>query len=170
MEPLTAGPFTLRLPTDADIVWLCDSGQDPEVVRWTRLPAPYRPRHAIEFVEAAGQRAALGCDIALLIELIDSGELLGVCGLMNIADHRAEVGYWLGPDGRGRGAATAAVQRLTVLAQDLGVSVLQADVMVGNIRSELVLARCGFACVDRNVTCEQRGANRPATRWERRVP
>ena len=169
MEPLTAGPFTLRLPARQDVVWLCDSCRDPEVLRWTRLPDPYEPRHAIEFVEAAEQRAARRCDIALLIELTDSGELLGSCGLMNIAGGRAEVGYWLAPDGRGRGAATAALDRLVALAPDYGVTLLEADVMIGNVRSELVLERCGFVCVDRGATCEQRGVHRPATHWQRRL-
>ena len=170
MEPLTAGQFTLRLPVRDDVVWLCDSCRDPEVMRWTRLPQPYQPRHAIEFVEAAGQRAARGSDVALLIELTDSGELLGACGLMNIGSGRAEIGYWLAADGRGRGAASAAVDRLVTLAKDLGVKVLEADVMVGNERSELVLERCGFVCVNRRSTCEQRGVSRAATRWERRLP
>jgi RimJ/RimL family protein N-acetyltransferase len=170
MEPLTAGSFTLRLPARDDVVWLCDSCRDPEVLRWTRLPEPYLPRHAIEFVAAAAQRAAQGSDVSLLIELTDSGELLGACGLMNIGARRAEIGYWLAPDGRGRGAAVAAVDRLITLAHELGVTVLEADVMVGNVRSELVLERCGFVCVDREATCEQRGFTRAATRWERRLP
>jgi RimJ/RimL family protein N-acetyltransferase len=170
MEPLTAGPYTLRLPDRSDVAWLCHSCRDPEVLRWTRLPDPYEPRHAIEFVEGAVPRAERGSDVALLIELTDSGELLGSCGLGNITADRAEVGYWLASDGRGRGAASAAVERLVALGQDLGVSLVEAYVMVGNVRSELVLARCGFVCVNPATTCEQRGVTRPATRWERRLP
>ncbi|MCU1344436.1 MAG: family N-acetyltransferase [Acidimicrobiia bacterium] len=170
MEPLLAGAFALRLPERHDVVWLCDSCRDPEVSQWTRLPVPYRPRHAIEFVEAAHQRAERGTDIALLIEVIDSGELLGACGLMNIGLHRADIGYWLSPDGRGRGAATVAVRRLAELAQSTGLRALEAEVFVGNVRSERVLQRCGFVCVDADAVCDQRGRNRPATRWERRLP
>jgi RimJ/RimL family protein N-acetyltransferase len=170
MDPLTVGAFTLRLPSSGDVVWLCDSCRDREVQEWTRLPKPYLPRHAIEFVEAAGQRAAVGSDVALVIELTDSGELLGVCGLMNISDGGAEIGYWLAPDGRGRGAATSAARRLVTLAGELNIGVLRADIIVGNERSERVLERCLFTCVDRHTTCEQRGVHRPATRWERRLP
>ncbi len=169
MEPLTAGPFVLRLPGPDDVIWLCDSCRDPEVSKWTRMPSPYLARHAIEFIEAASQRAACGSDLALLIELIDSGELLGGCGLSRIEGDQADVGYWLSPDGRGRGAATAAVNRLAELARDLGLRVVGADVMAGNDRSERVLERCGFVRVDRHTQCEQRGVMRPASRWERRL-
>jgi RimJ/RimL family protein N-acetyltransferase len=170
MDVLTAGPFTLRSPTANDVVWLCDACGDREVQRWTRVPDPYLPRHALEFAAAAAEQARLGTGLAYLIELTDSGELLGCCGLAHIEGGTSELGYWLAPDGRGRGAATTAVMRMVELAGAHGVTLLYATPLVGNERSERVLARCGFVCVDREALCDQRGNQMPASRWERRVP
>jgi RimJ/RimL family protein N-acetyltransferase len=170
MEPveLSAGPFTLRPPRGDDAAWIFDAVQDPDISRFTRLPRPYRAVDAARFIERAATDRRTDVAWSLVIELTETGELLGACGLVRIDDETVEVGYWLALDGRGRGAATAAVTALVGFAEaSLGALRCRAIVHLDNALSERVLSRCGFVCVDRQSTCEMSGGSVAASRWER---
>src|SRR5689334_13307160 len=41
------------------------------------------------------------------------GDLLGACGLVEIKENRAEIGYWVTREARGRGVATRTVLLVT---------------------------------------------------------
>jgi RimJ/RimL family protein N-acetyltransferase len=176
---LAAGLFTLRAPKPADAAWVYDACQDPLIARWTRAPFPYRPADAVAFVHGAATGWSGGTEFRFVIELTDTGELLGACGLTRDAGAEpsasvpdapdAEVGFWLAADGRGRGAATAAVAALVDWAPRVAVSRLNATVKVGNIASEAVLTRCEFVMTEASWSCFTPGGAVPAHRWQRSV-
>jgi RimJ/RimL family protein N-acetyltransferase len=176
VEPieLSARFFTLRAPEPADAAWVYDACQDPLIARWTRAPSPYRASDAVAFVQGAVGGWGNGEDLRFVIEVTDTGELLGACGLtVRSGDaglsQDAEIGFWLSADGRGRGAATAAVGALVKWAPSIGIGRVWAVVKHGNVASETVLERCGFVLVDTSATCDAPDGSAAANRWERSV-
>jgi RimJ/RimL family protein N-acetyltransferase len=139
-------PFTLE-----DVDWVHQVSLDPEMRRWVPLPDPYRRSHAEFFVRGhALAKARSGQSAEFLIEDADSAERLG-----RVALHRrpesavptAEVGYWLGPDARGRGVMTKAVRTAgawAFAAEGLNVQRLVWHALVGNLASRAVAERAGF--------------------------
>ncbi|MGR6317400.1 GNAT family N-acetyltransferase [Micromonospora soli] len=131
---------------DADAVYR--ACQDPDIQRWTTVPRPYLPEHALGFVTAiSGQAWADGTGAPFAVCDADTGELLASCGLVSIdrALDSAEVGYWTAPWARGRGVAvraTRAVARWAFDALKLRRVIWQAE--VGNHASRLVALRAGF--------------------------
>lgn len=143
---LTAGRLHLRPwePADADAVRA--ACQDPEVQRWTTVPAPYGRTDAETYVgthSPAQWRNGTGAPFAVL-DATD-GALLASVALMSIGDGLAEIGYWAAPAARGQGVVTEAVgvvcrwgfaarslQRVTWLAE------------VGNAPSRRVAEKAGF--------------------------
>jgi RimJ/RimL family protein N-acetyltransferase len=121
--------------------------QDPEIPRWTRVPRPYLLEDARTFAAVAATEAAAGLGVALVITDAAAGALLGSIGLMEIdrAAGRAEIGYWLAREARGRGAATRAVGLVAAwAAEELGLGRLEILTHPGNVRSARVAERAGF--------------------------
>ncbi|MDQ7907777.1 GNAT family N-acetyltransferase [Phytohabitans sp. ZYX-F-186] len=122
--------------------------QDPAIQRWTRVPSPYRPEHARDFVtghSAAAWREGTGAPFAVVDP--DTGDLLASCGLVTIDRvlSTAEVGYWTAPWARGQGVATRATRAVSRWAFEslrLRRMVWQAE--IGNHASRLVALRAGF--------------------------
>ncbi|MFE9688675.1 GNAT family N-acetyltransferase [Micromonospora sp. NPDC005806] len=131
---------------DADAVYR--ACQDPDIQRWTTVPRPYLPEHALGFVTGvSGQAWAEGTGAPFAVCDADTGELLASCGLVSIdrALDSAEVGYWTAPWARGRGVAvraTRAVARWAFDALKLRRMTWQAE--IGNHASRLVALRAGF--------------------------
>lgn len=76
-----------------------------------------------------------------------TGQLVGTIGLHTISDvnRSAEIAYDFAPSHWGRGLATRLCEAVTSWSfEALGLHRLQATVLVGNERSERVLARCRF--------------------------
>jgi ribosomal-protein-alanine N-acetyltransferase len=76
------------------------------------------------------------------------GFLLGGIGLElggGETQHRAELGYWISKDYRGRGVMTAAVNAVTRYGfRDLGLRRIQATAFTTNTESHRVLEKAGF--------------------------
>ena len=145
---IAAGRFRLRRCHAADADWVYRACQDPAIQRWTRVPSPYRLDDALayvtEFVDASwtsGRAAPFGVFDGV------SGEGLGTISLvsMDLADGLAEVGYWVAPWARRRGAATAGTLAIARWAfESLGVARLTWLAEVGNDGSRAVAERAGF--------------------------
>jgi RimJ/RimL family protein N-acetyltransferase len=93
------------------------------------------------------RRWASATDGELVIADAAHGEPLGLVSL-RIAERDpglAALGYWLRPEARGRGAATAAVQLVARWAFDeLGVQRLELTTAPENVASQRVAERAGF--------------------------
>jgi RimJ/RimL family protein N-acetyltransferase len=131
---------------DADAVYR--ACQDPDIQRWTTVPRPYLPEHALGFVTGiSGTAWTQGTGAPFAVCDAGTGELLASCGLVAIDSGlaSAEVGYWTAPWARGRGVAvraTRAVARWAFDALKLRRLIWQAE--IGNHASRLVALRAGF--------------------------
>jgi RimJ/RimL family protein N-acetyltransferase len=133
-------------PEDVDEV--TRACQDPEILRWTPLPRPYRTEHAVDFITRTAPAAwddATGAHFGVFDA--DTGRLLGSSGLprMDLTAHQAEIGYWTAPWARGRGIATVAGRAICLWAHDhLQIDRLIWRADLGNHASRLVARRLGF--------------------------
>ena len=140
VAPLTDGVVELRPVDDRDVCTVERAAGDPEIARRFGL-GRLTPREYVNgYTEAArsGTGAAFAiCDTDgassghVLVELREAG--------------RADVGYWLLPEGRGRGRATRALRLVSrwALAQP-GVARLQLWTVPENTASQRVAERAGF--------------------------
>jgi RimJ/RimL family protein N-acetyltransferase len=143
---LDDGVIALRLPVPDDVDAITEACQDPEIPRWTRVPAPYTREHALEFVDRSARTWQQGTDAPFVIVDAETQELLGAIGVHRFRgeDDGPEVGYWLKREARGRGLATRALRLVTDWAgKELGVRLLlQADVR--NLASRRVAEKARF--------------------------
>ena len=146
--PLTDGRVVLRPWQDGDVTVLAGWSKDPEIVRWTAIAPGYDVHHARAFRVHAHRERITGNAIYLAVAEAKTGTAIGSCDLRRpVPDDPGvgEVGYLLGPEGRGHGFATSAVVLLARYGLDeLGMARIQALVAPGNIASLRVLARAGF--------------------------
>jgi RimJ/RimL family protein N-acetyltransferase len=131
---LAANGVVLRVPDDGDASWIKEAHNEPDIARFiVETPPPRRWASSTEAEFAIADAA--------------DAEPLGLVSL-RIAERDpglAAVGYWLRPEARGRGAATAAVQLIARWAFDeLGVERLELTTAPENVASQSVAERAGF--------------------------
>jgi RimJ/RimL family protein N-acetyltransferase len=146
-EPLISGDTALRPWRDADLPELVQACRDPEIVRWTRVPAAYGESDARNYLRQRYDAAFAGLTAPFAIVHATEGQLLGSISLLRFAwiQARGEVGYWLARWARGQGHATRAVGLICAW----GFSALRLeriDLMAatGNPGSQQVAERAGF--------------------------
>jgi RimJ/RimL family protein N-acetyltransferase len=141
---LTDGTITLRAwePADADAVFA--ACQDPEIVRFLPIPQPYTEATARTFV--ARRRADWDGDDERSFAITDAatGQVLGAIARHRRAEHRAEFGYWLAPEARGRGVATRALRLIADWSLSQGLIRLELFTHPDNAASGAVARRAGF--------------------------
>lgn len=154
IEPVTLTTERLLLralePADTDAVHA--ACQDPEIPRWTTVPAPYTHDHAVEFVQRtapAAWRDDAGYDFGVFTR--EGGEtLVGMVGLVRLAQlgapqRQAELGYWTVREHRGKGYTAEAGLALCRWAfERLGVERVEWCAEAGNEGSRAVARRIGF--------------------------
>ena len=135
--------------------WHCGPGQKATSTSWCaaattagtalhpRDPGPYTAEDAREFVA----RTVRVGELNLAVTDRASGALMGAVGvaLKRQDAGMAEIGYWLAPEARGRGAATRALRllsRWTLREWPIRRLHLMAD--VDNTASQAVAVRAGF--------------------------
>lgn len=143
-----AGRFTLetdrlllRKPTRADVPAIAQLANERRIAEMTRrLPHPYSPKHAADFVEAL---ALDGRQTVYLIEHLN--QPIGMTGIdWRIAD-APELGYWLGIDYWGRGFATEAARAVIDFAfEDHEIEQIVSGARIANPVSRNILEKCGF--------------------------
>ncbi|MFL6048364.1 MAG: GNAT family N-acetyltransferase [Gaiellales bacterium] len=142
--PLVDQAVALRPWTEADVEELVRCCNDPGVRRFIPvIPIPYMPEDARAFVA----RTVTAGELNLAVTDRATGALLGAVGvaLKPWDAGMAEIGYWLAPEARGRGAATRALRllaRWTLREWPIGRLHLMAD--VDNTASQAVAERAGF--------------------------
>jgi RimJ/RimL family protein N-acetyltransferase len=117
---------------------------DPDVVRFTRVPLPAPPGFTeswlARYVEARrdGTREAFA--------IVDDGEFLGLALAPTIEREarQCELGYMVATAVRGRGVATEALRLLTEWAFEQGMLRAELHISVDNVGSKIVAERNGY--------------------------
>jgi ribosomal-protein-alanine N-acetyltransferase len=141
------GEIRLRLKRDGDLDAVVAACQDPEIPRWTRVPEPYGEAEARAWFEEQDGKRERGEGLELLIADAGDDRVLGSIGLTDVEwdERRADIGYWVAREPRGRGVATRAVRLLARWAfEALPLERLGIVAAVGNTASEGVAERAGF--------------------------
>ena len=146
---LQYGRYTLRPPVDSDVPSIYEACQDPLIPRFTTVPVNYTMSHALDYVQRIPASIELQREIPFVIEfgVGDEKEFAGVISLhtISIDNHRAEIGYWMREQMRGKGIATMATKILTGYGLDtLGFKRIEAAVDIENTASQKLLLTAGY--------------------------
>ena len=153
---LVVGTTTLRpmRPTDAEDIFR--AVQDPEIPKFTTLPSDYPVELAIEF--ATTRNVSSHLNKTELVFVMEDSELdidthpyansfAGVISLhsIDIPNHRAEIGYWMAKEARGRGIGTRAASMITEYGLiTMGFHRIDGIVDVRNEPSKQLLLNAGY--------------------------
>jgi RimJ/RimL family protein N-acetyltransferase len=132
----------LRAPRLEDAETIAALANDRWIAENTaRIPYPYRPSDAEQFVSSANQ--ALGEPTWLIV--LKDARVIGACDLTYRGEAAPELGYWLGLGYWGHGYAAEAARAVIDYAfTDLGHESLGAGTRITNPASRRVLEQCGF--------------------------
>lgn len=122
--------------------------EDPELLRFTRVPEPVPPGFARTWLDRYQEGRFDGSREAFAI-VDEDGSFLGLALAPRIEREArtAELGYVVAPAARGRGVATEALRRLTEWAfAELGLLRLELLISVEHGASKRVAERCGYVC------------------------
>lgn len=137
---LRTARLVLDLPRAEDAAIVHVAAQDPLLQRFLTLPEPFRLSDAQRVVDSAP--ADWERDRAYSFAMRESGVLIG---MITLTVHDRSVGYWLAPEGRGRGLAAEGLGAvLDWFAEEHPGEVVHWECRVGN-RASLAVARAtGF--------------------------
>ncbi|MDR1791554.1 MAG: GNAT family N-acetyltransferase [Propionibacteriaceae bacterium] len=150
-QPLSAPGLVLDLFTEADEPLVAEYCRDPEIPRWTPLPADYSLEDAQRYVrhfvpDGWADGSALTWAIR---EILPDGSprLVGSIGTKHTDAVQGEIGYWLAAFARGRGLTERALRAVLhwLLSPDgLGLQTVLWKAGVGNHASRAIAEHVGF--------------------------
>ncbi|NNG40235.1 GNAT family N-acetyltransferase [Flexivirga sp. ID2601S] len=149
-----------------DVGPLARTWADPEIAKWLSIAQDDLGAQAADYVRAKRYADPETHGLWWVVCAAESDDFAGVAGLQHITGgpaSSAEVGYWLAPDARGHGLATAAVRALVAFAflapgrGGLGVRRVTAGVGDGNTASLRALQSAGLQVVGRARQAEALG-------------
>jgi RimJ/RimL family protein N-acetyltransferase len=117
-----------------------------DVCAFTSVPWSYSKAGALEWIDRQRHKRAAGTVLALAIQGRDDHRALGNVNLAGLDDggHEAAVGYWLVPEARGRGIATAAASLLINWGlREHGLERIEFAILPENTASQRVAERVG---------------------------
>jgi RimJ/RimL family protein N-acetyltransferase len=148
---LSDGIVLLREPVDADGAAIIAGATTPDVIRYTVVPSPYGPDDLATILRIAREGWTTATDAVFAVcDASRPDELLGLLGLHGVdltgePGGAAEIGYWMRPEGRGRGLMTHAARLASAWAFDeLGLAVISWYALVGNDPSLRVAEAAGY--------------------------
>lgn len=147
VEGLSDGVVRVRVPAEADVPQIVAACRDPEVARYTTVPADYRTSHTVEWMQRGMAGLAAGTDLHAVVADARSGEVLGTISLheINRATGRAVAGYLTAPWARGRGAASRALRLLCEFAfNELRLARVEVTIEPENAASRATAEAVGF--------------------------
>jgi RimJ/RimL family protein N-acetyltransferase len=162
MESIEAASVALRQLRPGDIADVTAACNDALIQRFLlHVPSPYTEADARAFaLEIAPARwAAGGAEFAIADPRTD--RLLGCVGIRRKGGQTAEIGYWVAPWARRRGAATDAARAATAWAFKQGYARLELRTDLTNGASQRVAIAAGF---NREGVQRGAGARRDGTR------
>jgi RimJ/RimL family protein N-acetyltransferase len=138
VEALRDGELRLRPWVPADLPELVAAANDPEIGRWMpAIPYPYLRADGEAYL-----RRSTGRDGAFAI--VDEERLVGGIAVSARKWKRAEVGYWVRADARGRGIGSRALALVSEWAFAHGYRRLQLHADVDNLASQRVAEKAGY--------------------------
>ena len=144
MEVLQSGDIRIRPFHDADAPGFAAGTRDPEVMAHSGLATAHTERTALAVFAQFSESEEF---VQRAVADAETDAMLGTVILFNVARHerRCEVGFWLLPAGRGRGAATEAVRLACDWAmREWGIERFDAHSDIDNPAAHVVLERNGF--------------------------
>jgi len=140
------GLITLRKPEERDILPIYEGVQDPIIPKFTRIPANYILANAEHYVrERSPNSFTMRTELQLTLEY--GGTFAGALSFhtVDLDEAKAEIGYWLTAEARGKGVATDATKLLTEYGfESIGFHRIEALVVESNKPSLKVLANAGY--------------------------
>lgn len=136
----------LRAMEHKDAAAYAVGADDPLVREFAHLPEPeYTEASVSRLIDGVIREGLTRGDLAVLT-VADPGtdEFIGSLVLFNVDTEAAEVGFWVRPDHRGRGAAHASLSLASTLIQRSGLTRLTARTVPENLGAQRVLERAGF--------------------------
>jgi RimJ/RimL family protein N-acetyltransferase len=124
----------LRGVEDRDVEVFFDHQADPEAVEMAAFPARDRDQFEAHWAKVRAD------DTLVARTIVADGVVAGNIGSWP-DDGQQLVGYWVGREWWGRGVATRA---LALLADEVSIRPLYANVAAHNVGSIRVLEKCGF--------------------------
>lgn len=145
-EQIETERLTLRRPTqdDAEAIFTTYAA-DPEVTAYVGFPRHQRLEDTRSFLAFSDSLWTGWPAGPYLIQLRDSGALVGSSGLVFETPYRAQTGYVLAKHAWGRGYATEALRAMIAVARGCGVRRLSALCHHAHRPSARVLEKGGFA-------------------------
>ena len=147
VEGLTDGVVRLRLASDADVGRITALVQDPEIVRWTTIPAGQDSEGTRQWMQRGMAGMATGSDVSFVIADAESDEPLGTIGLheVNRATERAVAGYVVAREAREQGIGGRALRLLCAFAFDeLRLARIEVTIEAENRASRATAESVGF--------------------------
>ncbi len=145
--PLETDRLSLRPALLEDASWVEANVRQWEVSRYTsRIPHPYPPGEAEQFIARSMENMAHGTSLLLAITMRATGEPVGYIGLdLDAVRREGELGYWLGQSFWGQGYMSEAVQAVTECGLTrLSLKRVHARVFTANAASMQVLRHAGM--------------------------
>lgn len=143
----TDGVIRLARISDAHLSGFALLLRDPDVIANTRVPDPPPDGFEHQWLQAYKDGEADGTRDGFAIEDAETGEFLGIAGLVSIERdaNQGEIGYVVAREARGRGIATRALRLVTEYALgEVGLDRVQLLISDGNTPSLRVAERCGY--------------------------
>jgi len=137
--------FNLRWlkPNDAKNIY--EKIQDEQIFKYiTSIPQPYTLQNAKDFIKKSLEKLEKKEGYEFVIEI--DNELQGVIGLAIKKEHnKAELGYWISKDMRGKGIVTSAVKQIIKYGfNKLKLKRIYARFLDNNTSSERVMQKVGM--------------------------
>ena len=155
-----------------DASWIFEACQDEQIQFWTTIPKPYLREHAQSFVRGEIPEYKIWVIEEAGAERVKRANPVGVISIHGVDEAGvAEIGYWIAPWGRGKGATKAAIDLVaSYAASDPNIKHLQACISDLNVVSQKVAIAAGFekresACR----TCPAGSSETSATNYRRSI-
>ena len=131
---------SIREIAESDANWIVDACQDKEILFWTTVPRPYTLQHAQSFIRGEFP------EYKIWVIEDNRSKPVGIISIHTVDEvGNAEIGYWVAPWGRGKGAIKDAISLVEDYAKsDPKIKFLQACIADLNIASQKVVESAGL--------------------------
>ena len=164
--------FLMRPPESRDARQIaCCVNYEDMARNLARLPHPYAPSDALDWIAYAAEARLNGREYAFVITHAEAG-VIGSVGFNRTIGDVWEIGYWVDKAVQGRGVATEAARALLAWGEsEFGVNKFVAGHFQDNPASGRVLEKLGFERIGQKMMFSQgRGGKDTAWRYALSVP